>query len=62
MMPRYFAKPKAFDDEEYWPASPLVTSLTVDEPVYVDTGLFDADGNSIYRSPNPVGIGRDEEW
>lgn len=61
MMPRYFAKPKAFDDE-YWPAAPLVTSLTVDECVAVDTGLVDADGNNIFRSPLPVGFGRDEEW
>jgi hypothetical protein len=61
-MPRYFAKrPRSFDDD-YWPESPICTSLTVDEHVAVDTGLLDADGNSIWRAPNPMGFGRDEEW
>ena len=27
-----------------------------------DTGLLDAGGNSIFRLPNPIGFGRDEEW
>lgn len=66
-MARYFAKrPRA----EGWVADDLYDDergshrpdLTVDEHVAVDTGLLDADGNTIMRAPNPVGFGRDEEW
>lgn len=62
-MPRYFAKPaRSFDDDEYWPEPSLITSIDVCDHVAVDTGLLDADGNSIFRAPNPVGFGRDDEW
>lgn len=27
-----------------------------------DTGLLDAAGNAIFRLPNPIGFGRDDEW
>jgi len=30
------------------------------EAVY--TGLLDADGDEIWREPNPIGFGRDGEW
>lgn len=60
-MPRYFARPRA--DDEYWEdAAPLITSVEVCGHVAVDTGLLDADGNSIFRAPNPVGFGKDDEW
>lgn len=66
-MSRYFVKrPRAegwcgddlFDDER----GGFAPSITVDEHVAVDTGIMDADGNSIWRAPNPVGFGRDDEW
>lgn len=66
-MARYFSKrPRSegwcgddlFDDER----GGFAPSITVDEHVATDTGLIDADGNSIMRAPNPVGFGRDEEW
>lgn len=66
-MSRYFVKrPRAegwcgddlFDDER----GGFTPSITVDEHVAIDTGIMDADGNSIWRAPNPVGFGRDEEW
>lgn len=66
-MPRYFAKrPRSegwagddlYDDER----GSLQPDITVDDHVAVDTGLIDADGNSIFRAPNPIGFGRDDEW
>lgn len=66
-MARYFSKrPRAqgwceddlFDDQR----GGFAPSLTVDEHVATDTGLLDVDGNEIWRSPNPVGFGRDDEW
>ena len=39
------------------PASPIV-----DEGQYRDTGLLDEHGNRIFRAPNPIGFGRDDEW
>lgn len=63
-MSRYFSKrPRA----EGWCGDDIYEGdhcpeLTVDEHVAVDTGLLDADGNSIWRAPNPLGFGRDSEW
>lgn len=66
-MSRYFVKrPRAegwcgddlFDDER----GGFTPPITVDEHVATDTGLLDVDGNEIWRAPNPVGFGRDEEW
>ena len=44
------------------PRVELRTDITVDEHVATDTGLLDADGNIIWRTPNPVGFGKDDEW
>lgn len=41
---------------------PLIPNLTVDDHEAVWTGLLDDRGDKIYRSPNPVGFGRDKEW
>lgn len=66
-MPRYFSKrPRSdgwagddlYDDER----GGMLLELTVDEHVATDTGLLDADGNAIWRGPNPVGFGKDDEW
>ena len=53
------SRPRAFfhDDDP-----PLVPDLTVDEHDAVYTGLLDSDGNAIWRTPNPIGFGRDDEW
>mgnify|MGYP003432027334 FL=1 len=60
-MTRYVSgpRPRAFfyDDDP-----PLVPDLTVDDHDMVDTGLLDGDGNVIWRAPNPMGFGRDDEW
>lgn len=67
-MPRYFRKPPAprsyeDDDEDYdWPSDPLITNLEVIESEAVFTGLLDSDGEPIWRAPNPIGFGRDDEW
>ena len=61
-MPRYFTKPARANDDDYWPATPPITTITVDEHVATDTGLRDADGNTVWRAPRPVGFGRDGEW
>jgi hypothetical protein len=42
--------------------NPLVPHLSVAERGAVDTGLVFADGSRIYRAPNPIGFGRDEDW
>ena len=56
-MARYFTKRRASDDEDYWPdAAPLITNLTACDHEAVDTGLLDADGNTILRAPNPMGF------
>lgn len=61
-MPRYTAiRPKAWDDEE-WIAPSLMPDLTVDEAEPEFIGILDADGNPIFRMPNPIGFGRDDEW
>lgn len=60
-MARYVTRPKA--DDDYWPeTAPFITSLTVSDHEAADTGLLDADGNTIWRLPNPIGFGRDDEW
>lgn len=41
---------------------PMIPVVCAPESVPVATGLFDARGNEIWRLPNPMGFGRDEEW
>lgn len=62
-MPRYFAKPKAWveDDlyeDDYVPSE----SVQVCDHEATFTGLLDASGDEIWRAPNPIGFGRDEDW
>lgn len=40
----------------------MLPSLTVDDHENIETGLFDASGDMIFRLPNPMGFGRDGEW
>jgi hypothetical protein len=44
--------------EEY----PGLPNLDVDSHEAVDTGLLWNDGSIVWRAPNPLGFGRDEEW
>jgi len=61
-MPRYIiraSKPRAFyveDDVYDEPIRPEVP--TVDEHIATDTGLLDLHGNTIWRTPDPIGFGR----
>ncbi|MFS0736915.1 hypothetical protein ABC347_07685 [Sphingomonas sp. 1P06PA] len=60
-MSRYSRRPpRACDDEDYDP--PLIPDLTVPDHESVDTGLLWADGSTIWRDPNPIGFGRNDEW
>lgn len=61
-MPRYVAKPRAEADCDWWSRSDAPPVPTVDDHQPRDTGLLDANGNTIWRLPNPIGFGRDDEW
>ena len=62
-MARYFSRPKAWvEDEDAWDAPICDHIPTVNDHEPVDTGLLDAGGNTIWRAPNPVGFGKDDEW
>lgn len=63
MMARYFSKPRAWvADDLYDEDAPMIPALTVSDHEATDTGLLDADGNTIWRAANPIGFGRDGEW
>lgn len=63
-MSRYFVarRTRAFfvEDEHY--ASAQSHLPTVNDHEAVDTGLLDVTGEIIFRSPNPCGFGKDDEW
>lgn len=62
-MARYFAKPKAWVADDIYEDDYAETApVQVCDHEATDTGLLDADGNSIWRAPNPIGFGRDEDW
>lgn len=54
--PLYIETPLWGDDEPHRP------NLTVDSHEAVFTGLIDSRGEEIWRTPNPMGFGRDGEW
>lgn len=63
-MARYFSRkgtvqPRSNDG---WWEEPFRPHIVVSDHEAVDTGLLDADGDPIWRAPNPVGFGRDDEW
>ncbi len=64
-MSRYFTRPRgrlrAFD-EWHDNDAPLLPSIEVPEHETIDTGLLDVAGEKIWRAPNPLGFGRDDEW
>ncbi|SLK03888.1 hypothetical protein [Novosphingobium mathurense] len=58
--PRYFTTPKAprprqYDDDWY-PTGNAWHVPTVCDHEATDTGLLDANGDTIWRAPNPVGF------
>lgn len=62
-MPRYVTRPSAngwVDDCVI--ETPMLPSLEACDFEPTFTGLLDADGDEIWRAPNPIGFGRDEEW
>lgn len=64
-MPRYFSRPRAahwVEDEHFSPDPGPFNLPTVDDHEAVDTGLLDARGDAIWRGPNPMGFGKNEEW
>lgn len=51
------------DSNDYFDSPLLLNHLVVESAVHPHfTGVFDADGNPLYRFPNPIGFGRDNEW
>lgn len=61
-MPRYVIRPRADTECDWWTADRIQPVPQVSDHQHVDTGLVDRNGNSIWRSPNPIGFGKDEEW
>ena len=63
-MARYFttkaSKAAVFSDEIY--SGPMLNTVTVSDHEATDTGLLDADGDTIWRAPNPMGFCKDDEW
>lgn len=56
---------RSFDDDEQWFPDRLITSLEVDDVVITWTGLYDENGDEIYRVPDRIGfhnpLGDDDE-
>lgn len=64
-MARYFSRPKMLgyiEDEYCSPDAGVLNMPTVDSHEATDTGLLDSRGDAIWRAPNPMGFGRNEEW
>jgi hypothetical protein len=63
---RYFSRPRAA--KAFWVEDDLYDTPTrpdtpsVDEHVATETGLLDKFGDPIWRAPNPMGFGKDDEW
>lgn len=55
-MPRYITRPKATADCDWWDAGRLYDSIEVPDSAPCDTGLFDRDGNTIWRVNDPIGF------
>lgn len=63
-MARYFSRPTSLwvEDEAAWDAPICANMPTISDHEAINTGLLDANGQTIWRAPNPVGFGRDDEW
>lgn len=64
-MARYFVRPSSngwVEGDYFAPEANTLVSITVHDHEAIDTGLLDSSGDMIWRAPNPMGFGRDEEW
>lgn len=62
-MSRYFVRPRCWvADDDVWPADVAGHIPCVSDHDAIDTGLLDANGDTIMRAPNPMGFGKDDEW
>lgn len=60
---RYFIRSRAWvADDDVWPADVAGHIPSVSGHSAIDTGLLDANGDTIMRAPNPMGFGKDDEW
>jgi hypothetical protein len=60
-MSRYFTRPKAatrsfWVEDEHYGANTAITHVEVPDHVATHTGLLDANGDDIWRAPNPIGF------
>jgi len=59
-MSRYFTRPKAakafYVEDDIYDGPPTSGIPTVCDHEATDTGIMDANGNTIWRLPNPVGF------
>ncbi|MCB4862380.1 hypothetical protein K7W03_22580 [Sphingobium sp. PNB] len=64
-MSRYFTRPRSLEriQDDFWDnEAPLLPSVSVPDHEATDTGILDRHGDTIWRAPNPIGFGRNEEW
>ena len=61
-MARYVSRPpRGWIADDVW-EEPARQEIVVSEGAMINTGLLDDSGNPIFRLPNPIGFGRNEEW
>ena len=61
-MARYIKMSGWVEDETFSPEPPPSPPISVPEHEAVDTGLLWADGSTVWRRPNPIGFGKDNDW
>lgn len=62
-MPRYFVRAGSYVEDDLFDSDkPMLPHVSVPDHEPLPTGLLDQRGEDIWRSPNPIGFGRDEEW
>lgn len=61
-MPRYVTKSIRAGDWIWQEETKIQYISTVSDHIVKETGLLDKDGQKLYRFPNPMGFGRDDQW
>lgn len=62
-MPRYRTHSRGWIEDDLYPGDqPLIAGIEVPDHEEIFTGLLDHTGEPIYRAPNPLGFGKDDEW
>jgi len=62
-MSRYFTAPaRARVKAEWWDCPPLLPNLSVPDHESTDTGLLDANGDTIWRAPRMMGFIREDTF